>query len=103
MLQTAKGVYASAWPRGAETVWTVVNRGATDVAGPQLGVEVLYGDSLFPLFFSPLFFLSFFLAPILFIILFLPVSLFGSRPQSRQGLTVSCAHVALCFSFALSF
>ena len=38
MLQTTKGVYASAWPLGGETVWTVVNRGAADVNGPQLAV-----------------------------------------------------------------
>ena len=30
--------YASAWPLGLDTLWTVVNRGTADVAGPQLDV-----------------------------------------------------------------
>ena len=39
VLQNAAGVYASAWPVGDETVWTMVNRGEADVAGPQIAVQ----------------------------------------------------------------
>ena len=39
MLQSeSAGVYASAWPVGNETLWSVVNRGSTDAAGPQIAV-----------------------------------------------------------------
>ena len=40
MLQSAKAdVYASAWPVGNETLWTVVNRGTKDAEGPQIAVQ----------------------------------------------------------------
>lgn len=40
MLQSATtDVYASAWPIGNETLWTIVNRGTKDAAGPQIAVE----------------------------------------------------------------
>eukprot|EP01052_Picozoa_sp_SAG31_P032241 SAG31_NODE_3514_length_4171_cov_6.906925_3_plen_152_part_00 len=40
MLQSAKAdIYASAWPIGNETLWTIVNRGTKDAAGPQIVIE----------------------------------------------------------------
>ena len=40
MLQSdTAGVYASAWPLGQETLWTVVNRGTTDASGGQIRVS----------------------------------------------------------------
>jgi iron(II)-dependent oxidoreductase len=33
------GVYASRWPRGTETLWTIVNRNEYDVHGDQMEVE----------------------------------------------------------------
>ena len=30
------GVYASRWPLGQQTVWTIVNRNEYDVEGPQI-------------------------------------------------------------------
>ena len=40
MLQSdGAGVYASAWPLGRETLWTVVNRGTADASGPQIKVD----------------------------------------------------------------
>ena len=38
-------VFASKWPVGNETLWTIVNRGARDVAGPQLRLSDAAGDS----------------------------------------------------------
>jgi formylglycine-generating enzyme required for sulfatase activity len=38
------GVYASRWPRGEETVWTIVNRNEYDVEGDQ--IEVARKDSI---------------------------------------------------------
>jgi formylglycine-generating enzyme required for sulfatase activity len=32
------GVYASRWPLGKETVWTIVNRNAYEIDGPQMNV-----------------------------------------------------------------
>lgn len=37
------GVYASRWPLGEETVWTIVNRNEYDVAGQQMSVPVQKG------------------------------------------------------------
>ena len=34
------GVYASRWPLGNETVWTIVNRGTYDISGPQMDVPL---------------------------------------------------------------
>jgi iron(II)-dependent oxidoreductase len=34
------GIYASRWPSGKKTLWTIVNRGQTDTDGPQLRVPV---------------------------------------------------------------
>jgi formylglycine-generating enzyme required for sulfatase activity len=51
------GVYASRWPHGDETVWTIVNRNPYDVGGQQMDVpltpgmryfDLYHGDSLEP-------------------------------------------------------
>jgi len=34
------GVYASRWPEGSETVWTIVNRTDYDIGGPQMTVAL---------------------------------------------------------------
>ena len=34
------GVYASRWPLGSETVWTIVNRNSYDIGGPQMDVPL---------------------------------------------------------------
>ena len=40
MLQSMEAdVYASAWPLGNETLWSIVNRGVKDTTGPQLAVD----------------------------------------------------------------
>lgn len=40
MLQSdSAGVFASAWPLGAETVWTIVNRGKANSTGMQIAVH----------------------------------------------------------------
>ena len=40
MLQSdSAGIYASAWPEGQETLWTVVNRGTADASGAQIQVN----------------------------------------------------------------
>ncbi len=44
------GVYASRWPRGNETVWTIVNRLDYDVSGPQLNVPGSPGMRYFDLY-----------------------------------------------------
>jgi formylglycine-generating enzyme required for sulfatase activity len=44
------GVYASRWPLGKETVWTVVNRGLYDLNGRQMDVPVTAGMRYFDLY-----------------------------------------------------
>jgi len=44
------GVYASRWPLELETVWTVVNRNAYNVAGPQMEVTDWPGTRYFDLY-----------------------------------------------------
>ena len=44
------GVYASRWPLGHETVWTIVNRNAYEVAGPQMAVALTAGMRYFDLY-----------------------------------------------------
>jgi len=44
------GVYASRWPLGDETVWTIVNRNEYDVAGPQLTAPFREGMRYFDLY-----------------------------------------------------
>ena len=40
------GVYASRWPLGSETVWTIVNRNDYDIGGPQMDVPLDAGHAL---------------------------------------------------------
>ncbi|MGA8160373.1 MAG: SUMF1/EgtB/PvdO family nonheme iron enzyme [Acidobacteriaceae bacterium] len=40
----AYGIYASRWPLGDQTLWTLVNRGEYNIAGPQLTVH--FGDGM---------------------------------------------------------
>jgi formylglycine-generating enzyme required for sulfatase activity len=44
------GVYASRWPLGKETVWTLVNRGLYDLSGRQMDVPVAAGMRYFDLY-----------------------------------------------------
>jgi len=44
------GVYASRWPLGPETVWTMVNRNEYDVQGPQIEVPIVDGKRYFDLY-----------------------------------------------------
>ena len=44
------GVYASRWPRGDETVWTIVNRNPYEVAGEQMEVPLTSGLRYFDLY-----------------------------------------------------
>ncbi len=48
------GVYASRWPLGHETVWTIVNRNAYDVAGPQMDVPLTEGIRFYDLYHGDL-------------------------------------------------
>jgi formylglycine-generating enzyme required for sulfatase activity len=44
------GVYASRWPLGRETVWTIVNRTGYDIAGRQMDVKPTPGMRYFDLY-----------------------------------------------------
>jgi gamma-glutamyl hercynylcysteine S-oxide synthase len=44
------GVYASRWPLGDQTVWTLVNRGEYSVDGPQLEVPFRAGEHYYDLY-----------------------------------------------------
>jgi iron(II)-dependent oxidoreductase len=44
------GVYASRWPRGEATVWTIVNRNEYDVDGEQMEVSSKEGSRYFDLY-----------------------------------------------------
>jgi len=44
------GVYASRWPQGGETVWTIVNRNEYDVDGDQIEVSSKQGSRYFDLY-----------------------------------------------------
>src|SRR5208337_4906041 len=44
------GVYASRWPLGGETVWTIVNRNSYNIAGPQMNVPLTPGLRYFDLY-----------------------------------------------------
>ncbi|HXR39603.1 MAG TPA: SUMF1/EgtB/PvdO family nonheme iron enzyme [Terracidiphilus sp.] len=44
------GIYASRWPLGQETVWTIVNRNGYDVAGRQMDVPLTPGMRYFDLY-----------------------------------------------------
>jgi formylglycine-generating enzyme required for sulfatase activity len=44
------GVYASRWPLGNQTVWTIVNRGAYDLNGRQMDVPLTPGMRYFDLY-----------------------------------------------------
>ncbi len=44
------GVYASRWPLGKETVWTIVNRGFYDLGGRQMDVPFTPGMRYFDLY-----------------------------------------------------
>jgi formylglycine-generating enzyme required for sulfatase activity len=44
------GVYASRWPLGNETVWTIVNRSPYDIAGRQMNVPLTPGTRYFDLY-----------------------------------------------------
>ena len=44
------GVYASRWPQGSETVWTIVNRNSYNIAGPQMNVPLTPGLRYFDLY-----------------------------------------------------
>jgi gamma-glutamyl hercynylcysteine S-oxide synthase len=44
------GIYASRWPLGGETVWTIVNRNEYDVEGEQMEVPVKDGLRYFDLY-----------------------------------------------------
>ncbi len=44
------GVYASRWPLGTETVWTIVNRNEYDTNGAQISVPVQNGMRYFDLY-----------------------------------------------------
>jgi len=48
------GVYASRWPLGTETVWTIVNRNNYDVQGPQMEVPLTDGMRYFDLYHGDL-------------------------------------------------
>lgn len=44
------GVFASRWPKGDQTVWTIVNRNEFDVDGPQLSAPAAAGVRWFDLY-----------------------------------------------------
>ena len=44
------GVYASRWPLGQETVWTIVNRNGYNIAGRQMGIPAAAGMRYFDLY-----------------------------------------------------
>ena len=44
------GIFASRWPSGQQTLWTIVNRNDYDVEGPQLEVEPENGVRYFDLY-----------------------------------------------------
>ncbi|HEX4807658.1 MAG TPA: SUMF1/EgtB/PvdO family nonheme iron enzyme [Bryobacteraceae bacterium] len=44
------GVYASRWPAGDETVWTIINRNEYDIAGKQMSVPAQDGFRYFDLY-----------------------------------------------------
>ncbi len=44
------GVFASRWPLGGRTVWTIVNRNSYDVGGPVLSVAAMPGMRWFDLY-----------------------------------------------------
>src|SRR5215469_4262412 len=44
------GVYGSRWPRGQETLWTIVNRNEYDVDGPQIEITPQDGMRYFDLY-----------------------------------------------------
>ncbi len=44
------GVFASRWPTGEQTVWTIVNRNEYDVEGPQMEVKAEEGMHYFDLY-----------------------------------------------------
>jgi formylglycine-generating enzyme required for sulfatase activity len=44
------GIYASRWPLGNETLWTIVNRNEYDVKGNQIEVEAMPGMRYFDLY-----------------------------------------------------
>jgi formylglycine-generating enzyme required for sulfatase activity len=44
------GVYSSRWPRGNETVWTIVNSAAYDIGGAQMNVPLIPGMRYFDLY-----------------------------------------------------
>jgi formylglycine-generating enzyme required for sulfatase activity len=44
------GIFASRWPLGDQTVWTMVNRNEYDVSGPQLSVATTDGMRYFDLY-----------------------------------------------------
>src|SRR5579863_7119217 len=44
------GVYSSRWPLGNQTVWTIVNRTAYDIAGRQMDVPLTAGMHYFDLY-----------------------------------------------------
>ena len=44
------GVYASRWPLGAQTVWTIVNRNPYDISGRQMDVPATPGMRYFDLY-----------------------------------------------------
>jgi gamma-glutamyl hercynylcysteine S-oxide synthase len=44
------GVYASRWPLGQQTVWTIVNRTSYHIDGPQMDVELMPGMRYFDLY-----------------------------------------------------
>jgi gamma-glutamyl hercynylcysteine S-oxide synthase len=44
------GVFASRWPLGDQTLWTIVNRNQYDVSGPQLELSVANGMRYFDLY-----------------------------------------------------
>jgi iron(II)-dependent oxidoreductase len=44
------GIFASRWPLGEQTVWTIVNRNEYDVSGPQIELPATRGMKYFDLY-----------------------------------------------------
>ena len=44
------GAFASRWPLSTQTLWTIVNRGLSDLDGPQLSVPFVQGTRYFDLY-----------------------------------------------------
>ena len=44
------GIFASRWPSGRQTVWTIVNRNEYDVEGPQMNWRRKHGMRYFDLY-----------------------------------------------------